>query len=147
MRQGYCPKCGSIGAVNKVSGWMRMHRCLGGHKANGGVCVRFLGDPPPLVSASKANYIAEGIRFGALRFECRVPRTLTSEQVAEVRAALRRISEEMDRVYDDRRDMFGARQVPGTGVQVEIIKDFLDRKSTRLNSSHITISYAVFCLK
>jgi len=23
----------------------------------------------------------------------------------------------------------------------------LDRKSTRLNSSHITISYAVFCLK
>ena len=23
---------------------------------------------------------------------------------------------------------------------------FLDRKSTRLNSSHITISYAVFCL-
>ena len=25
--------------------------------------------------------------------------------------------------------------------------DFVDRKSTRLNSSHITISYAVFCLK
>src|SRR5437667_1733695 len=25
--------------------------------------------------------------------------------------------------------------------------DILDRKSTRLNSSHITISYAVFCLK
>src|SRR5437773_9064018 len=24
---------------------------------------------------------------------------------------------------------------------------YLDRKSTRLNSSHITISYAVFCLK
>src|SRR5437667_12884074 len=24
---------------------------------------------------------------------------------------------------------------------------FIDRKSTRLNSSHITISYAVFCLK
>ena len=24
---------------------------------------------------------------------------------------------------------------------------FKDRKSTRLNSSHITISYAVFCLK
>src|SRR5437667_6745413 len=26
-------------------------------------------------------------------------------------------------------------------------KQVLDRKSTRLNSSHITISYAVFCLK
>src|SRR5437773_3822184 len=27
------------------------------------------------------------------------------------------------------------------------VADSLDRKSTRLNSSHITISYAVFCLK
>src|SRR5256885_8780576 len=28
-----------------------------------------------------------------------------------------------------------------------ITKDILDRKSTRLNSSHLVISYAVFCLK
>src|SRR5690606_41758264 len=28
-----------------------------------------------------------------------------------------------------------------------IALDFLDRKSTRLNSSHVKISYAVFCLK
>src|SRR5437667_3418956 len=27
------------------------------------------------------------------------------------------------------------------------VRQALDRKSTRLNSSHITISYAVFCLK
>src|SRR5690606_39646963 len=27
------------------------------------------------------------------------------------------------------------------------MKDNLDRKSTRLNSSHVKISYAVFCLK
>src|SRR5437660_3868899 len=27
------------------------------------------------------------------------------------------------------------------------IPDFQDRKSTRLNSSHVAISYAVFCLK
>src|SRR5699024_5087302 len=26
-------------------------------------------------------------------------------------------------------------------------KEYLDRKSTRLNSSHVSISYAVFCLK
>src|SRR5258705_1681717 len=26
-------------------------------------------------------------------------------------------------------------------------RDFIDRKSTRLNSSHLGISYAVFCLK
>src|SRR5437773_4121783 len=30
---------------------------------------------------------------------------------------------------------------------LEAGKKRLDRKSTRLNSSHITISYAVFCLK
>src|SRR5690554_7605681 len=28
-----------------------------------------------------------------------------------------------------------------------VIVSFLDRKSTRLNSSHVRISYAVFCLK
>src|SRR5207253_7540000 len=27
------------------------------------------------------------------------------------------------------------------------IRDIIDRKSTRLNSSHVAISYAVFCLK
>src|SRR5437773_2376302 len=32
-----------------------------------------------------------------------------------------------------------------TGAKSERV--LLDRKSTRLNSSHITISYAVFCLK
>src|SRR5690606_39712177 len=35
-----------------------------------------------------------------------------------------------------------------SGVIVDIFYDhFLDRKSTRLNSSHVKISYAVFCLK
>src|SRR6266540_7066364 len=29
----------------------------------------------------------------------------------------------------------------------DAVDAFVDRKSTRLNSSHITISYAVFCLK
>src|SRR5690625_6443338 len=29
----------------------------------------------------------------------------------------------------------------------ESARDILDRKSTRLNSSHVAISYAVFCLK
>src|SRR2546430_11277681 len=29
----------------------------------------------------------------------------------------------------------------------ESVRDILDRKSTRLNSSHSQISYAVFCLK
>src|SRR2546426_7494275 len=37
---------------------------------------------------------------------------------------------------------------PGyVGILRERWLDFLDRKSTRLNSSHLVISYAVFCLK
>src|SRR5690606_39303128 len=30
---------------------------------------------------------------------------------------------------------------------LDLLRRFLDRKSTRLNSSHVKISYAVFCLK
>src|SRR2546426_1873833 len=44
----------------------------------------------------------------------------------------------------------GAAEVPLAGVPVKAANDYLrrlDRKSTRLNSSHLVISYAVFCLK
>src|SRR5690606_41619472 len=33
------------------------------------------------------------------------------------------------------------------GLHVHGARDRVDRKSTRLNSSHVKISYAVFCLK
>src|SRR3712207_9019646 len=36
---------------------------------------------------------------------------------------------------------------PTTGLDPRSKKDVQDRKSTRLNSSHANISYAVFCLK
>src|SRR5256885_4628262 len=32
-------------------------------------------------------------------------------------------------------------------TRVEVERKVIDRKSTRLNSSHLVISYAVFCLK
>src|SRR5699024_11455105 len=35
---------------------------------------------------------------------------------------------------------------PGVFADMDF-EPFLDRKSTRLNSSHVSISYAVFCLK
>src|SRR5437867_5913188 len=42
----------------------------------------------------------------------------------------------------------GARAVPGHGPPASRLMSVgIDRKSTRLNSSHRTISYAVFCLK
>src|SRR5699024_11877739 len=33
------------------------------------------------------------------------------------------------------------------GTAIDLCQEGLDRKSTRLNSSHVSISYAVFCLK
>src|SRR5699024_12029828 len=37
---------------------------------------------------------------------------------------------------------------PAMGIAAcQAIRSLLDRKSTRLNSSHVSISYAVFCLK
>src|SRR5690606_40264185 len=35
----------------------------------------------------------------------------------------------------------------GDEDEIEITDNDIDRKSTRLNSSHVKISYAVFCLK
>src|SRR5256885_10576044 len=35
----------------------------------------------------------------------------------------------------------------GSAAAARLAKAFADRKSTRLNSSHLVISYAVFCLK
>src|SRR3712207_8195322 len=37
--------------------------------------------------------------------------------------------------------------IRNTPILIQIFLLFLDRKSTRLNSSHANISYAVFCLK
>src|SRR5699024_12050054 len=45
---------------------------------------------------------------------------------------------ELDRVIDDQWD-------PPVTLGIRVIS-VLDRKSTRLNSSHVSISYAVFCL-
>src|SRR5256886_9982660 len=41
---------------------------------------------------------------------------------------------------------FGSEEALGTAAALGLLKE-LDRKSTRLNSSHSQISYAVFCLK
>src|SRR5207249_8760518 len=35
----------------------------------------------------------------------------------------------------------------GAGQTCKVANQIIDRKSTRLNSSHVSISYAVFCLK
>src|SRR5690349_22147221 len=57
-----------------------------------------------------------------------------SEQVQEVEALAR---------HEPRRACSGLRSRVGEGRE----RRRQDRKSTRLNSSHVEISYAVFCLK
>src|SRR5256886_6664555 len=42
---------------------------------------------------------------------------------------------------------FGHTGFTGTSIWIDPDRQLLDRKSTRLNSSHSQISYAVFCLK
>src|SRR3712207_7995861 len=37
--------------------------------------------------------------------------------------------------------------ISAASILAKVTRDRLDRKSTRLNSSHANISYAVFCLK
>src|SRR5207253_6847913 len=41
----------------------------------------------------------------------------------------------------------GMRVTPPTMLVALLVAALVDRKSTRLNSSHVAISYAVFCLK
>src|SRR2546430_4358977 len=44
-------------------------------------------------------------------------------------------------------DILWLRAVFTVGLHVDAVRAVIDRKSTRLNSSHSQISYAVFCLK
>src|SRR5438874_9999805 len=52
----------------------------------------------------------------------------------------RRAGEHRKRTVVHRHDLLRAKQLAR-------LRRLLDRKSTRLNSSHVEISYAVFCLK
>src|SRR5256885_11700786 len=63
-------------------------------------------------------------------------RSLTGRELAELDALAR----EVDRLVDVEEDLSRARR---RALEFHL----RDRKSTRLNSSHLVISYAVFCLK
>src|SRR5207248_9219167 len=75
---------------------------------------------------------------------CRVGEMRLQELVEKLGAhkVERLCSELLD--YSERLMQAELSQMPAGTFSAE---DFLDRKSTRLNSSHRTISYAVFCLK
>src|SRR3712207_8803500 len=64
-------------------------------------------------------------------------------------AAYRRAADDLRRVAERLSAPLGRRVLSSGEGGVEISSNFTegDRKSTRLNSSHANISYAVFCLK
>src|SRR5438067_10763466 len=49
--------------------------------------------------------------------------------------------------YGPRPVLVATALVYAAGLLLMVFSNALDRKSTRLNSSHVSISYAVFCLK
>src|SRR3712207_8492969 len=63
---------------------------------------------------------------------------------SEVDHAARRLAEHRGEVVVAEGEVLRVVPQRGDGVAVEVPQD---RKSTRLNSSHANISYAVFCLK
>src|SRR2546422_2898077 len=69
-----------------------------------------------------------------------------SREEAEPRAPVQ-LARLQGRVGPRRRPELRLRVIPGARPASEVLADDEDRKSTRLNSSHGYISYAVFCLK
>src|SRR3989442_10580663 len=78
-----------------------------------------------------------------MTFSRRVGR-LPTYPMAELPAIKRRLIEQGVDVIDVGA---GDADFPPPDVAVQAVTRALDRKSTRLNSSHVRISYAVFCLK
>src|SRR5207253_10528091 len=60
--------------------------------------------------------------------------------------AVRDLSEQVPHPHLKRRGLNVQRQIEALFLARKVLEN-LDRKSTRLNSSHVAISYAVFCLK
>src|SRR3990167_4241530 len=52
-----------------------------------------------------------------------------------------------EEIYRQAFDMLRKEEVPPVAARYSVKRAVLDRKSTRLKSSHSQISYAVFCLK
>src|SRR3712207_8880113 len=84
-------------------------------------------------------------------FRSFVARLKTALDVPVLKTDKYKFGDEVAEVYPTklpplRSDKPGAAQGAGDEV-VELQCSLVDRKSTRLNSSHANISYAVFCLK
>src|SRR5258708_9245914 len=85
------------------------------------------------------------LRFGALRATRKGPEHF-SERLREIHAMLAALIEEFQPHSVAVESVFTALNMK-TALRLAEVRGVVDRKSTRLNSSHQIISYAVFCLK
>src|SRR5690625_5190413 len=105
---------------------------------------RYADLPPELLPATECLKDVLD-RFLPYWYDSIVPDLRTGQAVAVVAHgnSLRALVKHLDDISDE--------DIPGlnipTGVPLLYQLDDEDRKSTRLNSSHVAISYAVFCLK
>src|SRR5688572_31565346 len=79
---------------------------------------------------SLASFFGEGVEFGLAAFRRDSPLCVDEPSLLEP------VERGIERPLVDLEDVVG-----------ELAHELRDRKSTRLNSSHSQISYAVFCLK
>src|SRR5699024_2065624 len=66
---------------------------------------------------------------------------LWEDLLTEIREHLENLEEEVNKKFSDKKNPLLISVRSGAAISMP------DRKSTRLNSSHVSISYAVFCLK
>src|SRR5690606_6387221 len=118
---------------------------------------------PPYKADDQDIVVELNARFGAETFTLQPSLTgmpvlwVPREKLIEVLGFLRQVSKPYVMLYDlsatDERLRTQRQGLPAADFSVfyhlmslERNSDVIDRKSTRLNSSHVKISYAVFCL-
>src|SRR5207249_10523434 len=85
-------------------------------------------------------------------FRSQIASKFLVEILAEFAVTNNRVAARRDDLAEARRAVKLVRRIHQTfdGIEPQvamIVSGWVDRKSTRLNSSHVSISYAVFCLK
>src|SRR5205807_4615511 len=82
-------------------------------------------------------------RRRTLRVALMVPLTIHGKTDSGEKFSAQTVSQSVNR----HGALFQLEEIVKMGQTIVLMNDHTDRKSTRLNSSHLVISYAVFCLK
>src|SRR5256885_8572489 len=90
-----------------------------------------------------------GGRGGPGEKQIELDRRMIDESIKRTKERLQKVKKQRatQRRRRERHGIFNISLVGYTNAGKSTLFNALDRKSTRLNSSHLVISYAVFCLK